>query len=126
MKIQPDVGNVHSVSGYGPGWISVGKQKIAHSVVLGSRGERLEWNCKQFEDLQASHFAQVVELNPELVIFGSGQRLRFPMPSCLQPLIEKQIGLETMDTPAACRTFNVLASEGRHVIAALLIESLQG
>jgi uncharacterized protein len=95
-------------------------------VVLGSRGERLDWACKRFEDLQASHFAQLAELNAELVIFGSGQRLRFPKPGWLQPLIEKQIGLETMDTPAACRTFNVLASEGRHVIAALLIESLQG
>lgn len=126
MKIQPDVGNVHSVNAYGPGWISVGKQKITHSVVLGSRGERLEWDCNKFEDLQPSHFAQVAELNPELVIFGSGQRLRFPSPGWLEPLIEKQIGLETMDTPAACRTFNVLAGEGRHVIAALLIESLQG
>lgn len=126
MKIQPDIGNVHSVSAYGADWISIGKQKISSSVVLGSRGERLDWACNRFEDLQASHFAQLAELNAELVIFGSGQRLRFPQPGWLQPLIEKQIGLETMDTPAACRTFNVLASEGRHVIAALLIESLQG
>lgn len=126
MKIQPDISNVQSVSAYGPDWISIGKQKITSSVVLGSRGERLDWACKRFEDLQASHFAQLAELNAELVIFGSGQRLRFPKPGWLQPLIEKQIGLETMDTPAACRTFNVLASEGRHVIAALLIESLQG
>lgn len=126
MKIQPDISNVQSVSAYGPDWISIGKQKITTSVVLGSRGERLDWACKRFEDLQASHFAQLAELNAELVIFGSGQRLRFPKPSWLQPLVEKQIGLETMDTPAACRTFNVLASEGRHVIAALLIESLQG
>ena len=94
--------------------------------MLGSRGERLDWDCQRFEDLQASHFAQLAELNAELLIFGSGQRLRFPQPGWLQPLIEKQIGLETMDTQAACRTFNVLASEGRHVIAALLIESLQG
>jgi uncharacterized protein len=126
MKIQPDISNVQSVNAYGPDWVSIGKQKITRSVVLGSRGERLDWACKRFEDLQASHFAQLAELNAELVIFGSGQRLRFPKPGWLQPLIEKQIGLETMDTPAACRTFNVLASEGRHVIAALLIESLQG
>lgn len=126
MKIQPDTSNLQSVSAYGADWISIGKQKITSSVVLGSRGERLDWACKRFEDLQASHFAQLAELNAELVIFGSGQRLRFPKPSWLQPLVEKQIGLETMDTPAACRTFNVLASEGRHVIAALLIESLQG
>lgn len=126
MKIQPDISNVQSVSAYGPDWISIGKQRITSSVVLGSRGERLDWDCTRFEDLRASHFAQLAELNAELVIFGSGQRLRFPKPSWLQPLIEKQIGLETMDTPAACRTFNVLASEGRHVITALLIESLQG
>ena len=126
MKIQPDISNVQSVSAYGADWIAIGKQKITSSVVLGSRGERLDWDCQRFEDLQTSHFAQLAELNAELLIFGSGQRLRFPQPGWLQPLIEKQIGLETMDTQAACRTFNVLASEGRHVIAALLIESLQG
>lgn len=123
MKIQPDIIGVQSISGYGAGWIGVGGEKITSSVVIGSRGERLAWNCKHFEDLDASHFEQLAALQPELVIFGSGQQIRFPQGSWIKSLIEHQIGLETMDTQAACRTYNVLAGEGRKVIAALLIET---
>ena len=61
-------------------------------------------------------------LKPELVIFGSGARLRFPPPAFLRSLMDARIGLETMDTLAACRTYNILAGEGRHVIAALIVE----
>jgi uncharacterized protein len=55
-----------------------------------------------------------------LVIFGSGKRIRFPAPKLIQGLIHKRIGVETMDNGAACRTFNVLAGEGRHVVLALI------
>ena len=123
MKIQPDIIGVQSISGYGPGWIGVGGEKLTSSVVIGSRGERLAWNCKRFEDLDARHFEQLAALQPELVIFGSGQQIRFPLGLWIKSLIEQQIGIETMDTQAACRTYNVLAGEGRKVIAALLIET---
>jgi uncharacterized protein len=62
----------------------------------------------------------VLALEPELVIFGSGAMLRFPPPSLYRGLIDARIGLETMDSAAACRTYNVLAAEGRSVVAALL------
>lgn len=123
MKIQPDIIGVQSISGYGAGWIGVGGEKLTSSVVIGSRGERLAWNCKRFEDLDAAHFEQLAALQPELVIFGSGQQIRFPQGLWIKSLIEQQIGIETMDTQAACRTYNVLAGEGRKVIAALLIET---
>jgi uncharacterized protein len=71
--------------------------------------------------LTPSHFEQVLALAPELVIFGSGKRLRFVSPGLYRCLIEARIGVETMDTAAACRTYNVLASEGRSVVAALLV-----
>ena len=67
------------------------------------------------------HFEQVLALAPELVIFGSGERLQFVSPGLYRCLIEAGIGVETMDTGAACRTYNVLASEGRSVVAALLL-----
>ena len=60
------------------------------------------------------------------VIFGSGARIRFPRPALLRELIAKRIGFETMDTPAACRTYNVLLAEGRSVVAALLFEPAPG
>ena len=122
MKIQPDTTSAQSISGYGPGWVSIGHEKINVSLVIGSRGERFEWACTKFEDLGDEHFRQLALMNTELVIFGSGERLRFPKSAWLKPLIEKQIGLETMDTQAACRTYNILAGEGRHVALALIIE----
>ena len=122
MKYQPDIISVQSICAYGPGWIQVGVDKLTRSVILGSRGERLAWNCERFEDLAAAHFEQLAQLQTELVIFGSGPRLRFAAPALSRSLIERQIGLETMDTQAACRTYNILAGEGRCVAVALLMQ----
>lgn len=123
MKLQPDKPTVQTISGYGPGWIAVDAEKLSTSLVISSRGERQVWACERFEQLQAGHFAPLAALRPELVLFGSGSRLRFPRPEWLQALVEQGIGLETMDTAAACRTYNILAGEGRHVVAALLLET---
>ena len=127
MKLQPDRLEVQSILGYGPGWVGVGHNglavKIEHSVVIGSLGERFDWDCGTFESLTTAHFAKLVETQPELVIFGSGTQFRFPAPALTQALMKHRIGLETMDTLAACRTYNILAGEGRRVIAALLIET---
>ena len=126
MKLQPDRLDVQSILGYGPGWVGLGHngvaEKIEHSIVIGSRGEKFDWNCARFDDLTAEHFALLAATLPELVIFGSGTRLRFPPPAFLRALMDQRIGIETMDTLAACRTYNILAGEGRQVIAALLIE----
>ena len=121
MKLQPDQFDVPSISASGPGWISVHGEKITSSVVIGSNGQRLQWPCGHYGELTPAHFAQLAELGAELIIFGSGKRIRFPQPAWLQPLMAKRIGVETMDTPAACRTYNILAGEGRSVIAALLL-----
>jgi len=122
MKIQPDTFDGQMITGYGPGWVSVNGERILHSVAIGARGQRQEWHCHEFAALSASHFTQLAELDADLVIFGSGNRLRFPRPEWLQALVEKRIGVETMDTAAACRTYNILAGEGRNVIVALLLE----
>ncbi|MDB5744569.1 MAG: hypothetical protein JWR68_2884 [Polaromonas sp.] len=127
MKLQPDRLDVQSILAYGAGWVGLGNngiaEKIDYSIVIGSRGEKFAWNCTSFDQLTAGHFELLANLKPELVIFGSGSRLRFPSPVFLRGLMAQRIGLETMDTLAACRTYNILAGEGRHVVAALLIES---
>jgi uncharacterized protein len=123
MKLQPDRIEVPSISGYGPGWIGVKGERILHSLVIGSRGERLAWDCQRFEELGPGHFEMLADLGPELVLFGSGARIRFPEPSWLRALAQRRIGIETMDTPAACRTYNILAGEGRHVLGAMLLET---
>jgi uncharacterized protein len=122
MKLEPDDFDVQTIQGYGPGWVGVQGEKITHSVILGSQGQRVAWPCIRFEDLTAAHFAQLAEFDAELVIFGSGSRIRFPQPAWLAPLMAKRIGLETMDTGAACRTYNILAGEGRRVVVALVLE----
>ncbi len=126
MKIQPDKFDVQSISGYGADWVSIAAEKISSSVVIGSRGQRLDWGCNSFDDLGTHHFEMLVALAPEIVIFGSGSRIRFPKPQWLTPLYTKRIGLETMDMQAACRTYNILAGEGRDVVLALLIEKTGG
>ena len=87
------------------------------------RGEVQAWPPASVAQLDATHFERILALGPEVVIFGSGARLRFVPPALHRALIERRIGVETMDTAAACRTYNVLASEGRSVLAALLVES---
>ena len=125
MKLQPDRLDVQSIMAYGSGWVGLGNkgvaEKVDYSIVIGSRGEKFAWNCASFDDLTETHFAELARLAPELVIFGSGEHLQFPPPAFLRSLMAERIGLETMDTLAACRTYNILAAEGRHVIAALVI-----
>lgn len=121
MKLHADATSNTSVQSYGPGWIVVDGQRIDHSVALSSSGGRLAWPGVPFDDLTASHFESLLALEPELVIFGSGTRLRFVHPSLLAGLMARRVGLETMDTQAACRTYNILAQEGRRVVAALLL-----
>jgi uncharacterized protein len=124
MKLQPDRIETQSVTAYGLGWVAVQGEKITHSILITSEGLRLDWQCQNFEDLGPQHFAQLAELDVELVIFGSGERLRFPKPEWQVGLMQRRVGLETMDTQAACRTYNILAGEGRKVAAALIIETL--
>ena len=127
MKLQPDRLDVQSILGYGPGWVGLGSngvaEKIERSIVIGSCGEKFDWHCARFKDLTENHFAQLAATQPELVIFGSGARLRFAPPALMRVLMQHRIGIETMDTLAACRTYNILAGEGRRVVAALLIET---
>ena len=121
MKLQPDQSDAQTISAYGPGWVGVAGEKITHSVVIGSRGERIAW-AATYEELGPAHFQALADLNVEVVIFGSGARIRFPRPAWLAPLAARRIGIETMDTAAACRTYNILAQEGREVAVALLLE----
>jgi uncharacterized protein len=127
MKIQPDTSSgVNIVSRHEPGRVWVGATAVDHSVIVPWQGELLPWNAADFDALTAAHFERIAALEPELVIFGSGPRIRFVHPALLRALIERRIGVETMDTPAACRTYNVLVSERRSVVAALLLAPPEG
>ena len=121
MKMRADrIEGQNAIARHGPEGVAVNGVEHTESVVVPWRGDVVPWHAESFESLRVEHFARVAALKPELVIFGSGARLRFPAPALLRPLIDAGIGVETMDTAAACRTYNVLLAEGRSVVAALL------
>jgi len=123
VKFQPDfLDGVNTIARHDDGGVWVGAQSHQGSVVVPWSGPVRSWPPRRFDELTQAHFDSLLPDKPELVIFGSGARLRFPKPALLRTLIERRIGFETMDTAAACRTYNVLVSEGRNVIAALLFD----
>lgn len=122
MKLHADKATAASVQSYGPGWIQVLNQRHEGSLLLSHDGTIAPWTAQRFEALQASDFEHLLDHNPELVVFGSGAQLRFPHPSLYASLIRQGIGVETMGTGAACRTYNILVQEGRKVVAILLPE----
>ena len=109
-------------SGYGEGYVAVnGKRHSASLVVTGDRIVT-DWPAASVESLTADHLAAIVELRPEIVLLGTGSKFTFPDQSLLAPLYKAGIGVEVMDTPAACRTYNILLGEGRNVLAALIVD----
>ncbi|MDE2204268.1 MAG: Mth938-like domain-containing protein [Burkholderiaceae bacterium] len=113
---------LNTVTAYGDGYIEINKVRHEHSVLVMPEGAVVPWDVARFEDLTPAHFARLLELGAEVVVFGTGNRLRFPHPRLTAPLTEKRIGVEAMDLQAAGRTYNILMLEGRKVAAALLIE----
>ena len=121
MKFQPDTfAGSNAISRHDAGAVWVNGQRFEGSLIVPWKGPVQAWPPADADTLAVEHFEALLELEPELVIFGSGARLRFVMPGLYRSLIAARIGLETMDTAAACRTYNVLAAEGRSVVAALL------
>ena len=101
--------------------VSINGTRHTASVLVPSDAPLQAWNAATVADLTEAHFEAILAHQPELVVFGSGPQLKFVHPKLLRSLMEARIGVETMDTMAACRTYNILVSEGRRVLAALII-----
>lgn len=122
MKLHADaIDASHVISAYTAHTVTVDGIVHRQSLVVAARGPVQAWHARSVEQLTAEHFEQLAGLDPELVVFGSGQRLCFVHPSLHASLMSRGIGVETMDTAAACRTYNILAAEGRRVVAALIL-----
>lgn len=123
MKFQPDVlAGTNVITRHDADALWVGTTRFGHSVLVPWQGAVQTWAPRRPADLTAADFEAVLALAPEVVIFGSGPRLSFVSAALTRSLIERRIGVETMDTAAACRTYNVLVAEGRSVVAALLFD----
>jgi uncharacterized protein len=112
-------GNV--VTGLGAGWVRIGATEYRENLVLSAETITTGWAPAGFEGLAEADFARLLESGPEIVLLGTGRAIRFPEPALTRALVDARVGVEVMDTAAACRTFNILAAEGRRVVAALLI-----
>jgi uncharacterized protein len=111
----------YQFTGYGEDHVLINGQRFEFGLVLGpTLLDRESLMSVNFEAMEVKHFMHLASLDAEIVLLGTGPKLRFPHPSLTRPLIEARIGLEVMDTSSACRTYNILAGEGRKVLAAIL------
>ena|SRR5579863_1670454 len=109
------------IRAYGPGRINVSETLLSRSFILAPTQVIEGWPPQRFEDLEAGHFDAALALEPEILIVGTGATQRFLPPELMARLGAGGIGVEVMDTAAACRTYNILLSEDRKVVAALLM-----
>jgi uncharacterized protein len=106
-------------SGYGTGYVAVNDVRYETGVVVSPQAV-IEWSVSGFEALTAADFGFIDALQPEIVLLGTGAAQRFPRPELARALAATGVGVEFMDSRAACRTYNILATEGRKVVAAIL------
>jgi len=122
VKFQPDqLDGVNAISRLEAGRIWVHAMPFSHSVLVPWRGDVQPWPAERLEDLDTACFDLAAQWQPEVVIFGSGPTHRFVSPALYRGLIAQRIGVETMDTAAACRTYNVLVNEGRKVVGTFIV-----
>jgi uncharacterized protein len=111
----------NAFTAYGRGYVTVNGVRYERSMVVLPDRVVTDWHVPTLESLTQDSIVALVELKPELILLGTGELLRFPDPRILAGLMAERIGAEVMDTQAACRTYNILAAEGRNVAAALII-----
>jgi uncharacterized protein len=110
---------LNTISGYGEGFVMVNGQRFDKNLIV-MPDRLLPWDVAGFDALKESDFQALADLDLEVVLLGTGPKLRFPHPRLTQALARKRVGVEAMDLQAACRTYNILMAEERRVAAALL------
>jgi len=123
MKLHPaNSAGLLSITAYDAEHIAVNGRRLTRSFLLTPRRLIEDWPPDSFEHLTEADLHAVAQLDCPIVLLGTGTRQRFPATALLRELIERRIGVEVMDSQAACRTYNILMSEGREVAAALIVE----
>ena len=114
-------GDIHTITSFAKDHILIGERRFTSSVIVTSDFVD-HWQIDSLSELSAEDFENTIQHKPEMVILGTGNKAQFPHPSLTKPLINAQIGLEVMDTAAACRTYNVLVGDYRRVVALLWLD----
>lgn len=110
-----------TVTAYDDESVEINAVRFSHSLVVMPEKAPVAWPPKTFDELSSEHFVQIEEAAPDVVILGTGDRQRFVHPRLVAPLTARHVGVECMDSQAACRTYNILMTEGRRVALALIL-----
>lgn len=121
LTLDNSVGSYH-IRSYEPGKIKINEITYENSVIITPQQLLNPWQPQHFSDIALEHLNVIFELSPTVVIIGTGTTPHFATPVLMQAFLTRKIGLEVMETGAACRTYQVLMSEGRNVVAALLLK----
>lgn len=127
MKFSEDYGNArYPISGYGDDYIQVNQTRHTGSLIITQQDLKTNWAANTPRDLSEISILQpLLEFNPEIVLLGTGRKTCQPSPEVMGLFGSHQIGLEVQDSASACRTFNILISEGRNVVAGLLLPGIE-
>jgi uncharacterized protein len=122
MQIRLDMpSGLNVIRAYARGQVTINQEVYRTSLLVTPERLLTDWPPEDFAALEPAHFERIAALEPEIVLIGTGARLRFLPDVLVQSLARAGINFEAMDTGAACRTYNVLMAEGRRVLAALLM-----
>lgn len=123
LKLHTDTpGSSNTVTAYGDGYVDINTQRHAHSLLVFPDAAPAPWSATRIEEIDEAALDAAAAHGAELVVVGTGGRQRFLHPRIVATLQRRGIGVEAMDTRAACRTYNILMAEGRKVAAALIVE----
>ncbi len=123
MKLHSsDTQQYQTVTGYFAGGVEINAKPFDYSLLVLPEKAPQPWPVARFADLTVEHFEHLLSEAPDVVILGTGERQRFVHPRLSAPLTSRRIGVECMDTNAACRTYNILMGEGRKALLALIVE----
>jgi len=109
------------ITAYSEDGVNINGKAFNQSLIITTTKLDENWDIESISALQPSHMNQVLAFEPELIIIGTGNKLIFPAVDAYSNIIQRGIGVDFMDTRAACRTYNILMSEGRHVVAGLIL-----
>lgn len=121
MKLTADKAQGNTIKSYQPGQILVQDMPIMTNIIVSRDTLITDWQPAEVAALAITDFEPVLALEPEIILFGTGDMQRFPDIGLITSILKRGMAFEAMDTNAACRTYNVLVGEYRKVVAALLV-----
>lgn len=114
-------GQQNIFSGYGDGYVMINQIRHEKNMIVFPDQLIEHWPVASVAALSHEHFDEILARKPEIILLGTGAQLRFPDYTLMARILQTRTGFEVMDTPAACRTYNILVEEGRQVAAAIIL-----